>query len=504
MIYKKFIKDTVDKNGRLLDIEFCPPDNFNFAYDVVDVLGEQKPNKLAMLWVSEQDESIRFSFSDMMRESSRTANYFKSLGINKGDKVLIVLKRHYQFWFTMLALHKIGAVAIPATHLLTKKDLIYRFNAAEVKAIICTSDEDVSHSADEAESESPSLKIKCIVGEKREGWHDFNEEYKTFSDVFARPENEDAISKDDYMLMYFTSGTTGYPKIVVHDFTYALGHLLTAKYWQNVDPEGVHFTVSDTGWGKAVWGKLYGQWLSEAAVFTYDFNKFHGDDILRKIEKYKITTFCAPPTIYRFFIKEDLARFDLSSLKYATIAGEALNPEVFNKFKEITGISLMEGFGQTETTVTVANLYGMTPKPGSMGKPSPQYVMDVVDHEGNPVNTGAVGEIVLRTDKPTLARSAGHHPVAVHYDSQDEDPRPNTTRRAGWLRLLQRAPHRRSKQSARRMSCQPKCIALVPEMTPAHESIDTPSGFCGTQSYARSWNKCAASHHSVSVLTLTY
>lgn len=399
MLYNKFVKEGFNEEGHLTSFEMLPDAEFNFGYDCVDVLGTEQPDKTAMLWVSHDDKEIRFTFGDMMKYSSQAANYFLSLGIKKGDRVMLVLKRHYQFWFSIVGLHKIGAIVIPATHLLTKKDYIYRFNAAGVKAIICTSDDEVPDHVDAAIPESPTLKIKCAVGQVREGWHDFNAEFAKFPDTIERPTGENKILNTDIMLMYFTSGTSGYPKIAAHDFTYPIGHIVTAKYWHNVDPNGLHFTVADTGWGKAVWGKLYGQWLCEAPVFTYDFNKFDSDSVLKQIEKHKITTFCAPPTIYRFFIKEDLSKYDLSSLKYATIAGEALNPEVFNKFKELTGISLMEGFGQTETTLTVANLVGMTPKPGSMGKPTPQYDMAIVDDSDKPVKVGAVGEIVLRTDK---------------------------------------------------------------------------------------------------------
>ncbi|MBQ2915375.1 MAG: AMP-binding protein [Clostridia bacterium] len=409
LVYNKFIDEGFDAEGRLNRFELKPGVDFNFGFDCVDVLGTEKPNKTAMMWVSKHGEERRFTFEDMMKNSNKCANYFTSLGIKKGDRVMLVLKRHYQFWFAIVALHKIGAIVIPATNQLMKKDFIYRFNAAGVKAIVCTSDDGVLDHVDAAVPESPTLQIKCAVGEVRDGWRDFNAEFETFPDTFPRAEGEDKVHGTDLMLMYFTSGTTGYPKIAAHNNFYPLGHVITAKYWHNVDPEGLHFTVAETGWGKAVWGKLYGQWLSEAGVFTYDFDRFDGDAVLKQIEKHKITTFCAPPTIYRFFIKEDLSKYDLSSLKYATTAGEALNPEVFNKFKEHTGLSLMEGFGQTETALTVANLVGSKPKPGSMGKPSPQYHIEVVDEDGNPVKPGAVGEIVVNTKNGNpLALFAGY------------------------------------------------------------------------------------------------
>lgn len=396
-LYENFVKEEKDQSGRLLNIDFKYDDNFNFGFDVVDKLGEKIPQKKAMVWVSKDHKTKVFTFADMKKYTSKTANYFKSLGIEKGDKVLLMVKRHYQFWFAINALHKIGAIVIPATHLLTKKDLIYRFNAASVKAVICTGEGEISDFVEQSLSKSPTVKILSIVNCDKKGWSNFNEGVEKADENFPRPKNTNKSS--DIMLMYFTSGTTGHPKIAAHSFTYPLGHIVTARYWHNVDPEGTHLTIADTGWGKAVWGKLYGQWLCEACIFTYDFDKFDADDILSLLSEHKITTFCAPPTIFRFFIKEDLSKYDLKSLKYATIAGEALNPEVFNKFYEYTGIKLMEGFGQTETTLTVANLLGMEPKPGSMGKPNPQYDIDLVDGENNTVSPGEVGEIIIKTDK---------------------------------------------------------------------------------------------------------
>ena len=337
-IYHDFIIPT-EKDGILTKIEFKNEEKFNFAFDVVDELGRRKPEKLAMLHISEDGTERRFTFQDMKKESARAANYFKSIGIKRGDRVMLVLKRHYQFWFALLGLHKIGAVAIPAPNQLLEKDFKYRFEAGKVKAILCTADGDVADAVDGAAKETPALEHKILVGGEREGWHNFDEEYNIYSSHFARA--EDAPCGSDPMLMFFTSGTSGYPKIAAHNYKYPLGHFITAKYWHQVNPDGLHFTISDTGWAKAMWGKIYGQWLSEGAVFAYDFDRFHADDILPLFKKYNITTFCAPPTMYRFFIKEDMSKYDLSSLTYATTAGEALNPEVFNKFKEYTGISLM-------------------------------------------------------------------------------------------------------------------------------------------------------------------
>lgn len=395
LLYQNYVVEKFDEKGTIKELDFRIPDNFNFGYDVVDVLGTEKPDKRAMIWLSKNKEEKVFTYRDMKKYSTMTANYFKSLGIQKGDRVMLILKRHYQFWFSIVALHKIGAIVIPATNLLTKKDLVYRFNAAGVKAVVCTPDGEVADHVDASIPESPTVKIKIMVNGARGDWEDFDQGIQAQPDEMERMDT----NKDEIMLMYFTSGTTGYPKIAAHKHTYAIGHIATAAYWHNVEQDGLHLTVSDTGWGKAVWGKLYGQWFCESCIFAYDFDKFDAHDLLSVIEQYRITTFCAPPTIYRFFIQEDITKYDLSSLKYGTIAGEALNPEVFYKFYEATGIKLMEGFGQTETTLVIANFIGMEPKPGSMGKPSPQFDVDLVDADGNSVDTGNVGEIVLRTDK---------------------------------------------------------------------------------------------------------
>ena len=389
----EFIESYYDEDGVFSGISFKNEDKFNFAFDCVDAIAGKTPDKLAMLWVGNDGSDRRFTFSDMKKYSAKTANYFESLGIKKGDTVMLVLKRHYQFWFCMLALHKIGAIAIPATNQLVEHDFTYRYKAAGVKAIVCTADGEVSNEAEKAAAEFPGM-LKILVGGKKDGWCDFNVEMERFSTHYNR--TEDTPAGDDSMLMLFTSGTTGYPRIATHSYKYALGHYPTAKHWHNVNPDGLHFTISDTGWGKALWGKLYGQWLCEAAIFTYDFDRFRSEDILPMFAKYGITTFCAPPTMYRFFIKEDLSKYDLSSIQYATTAGEALNPEVFNQFKKATGLTIMEGFGQTETTLSIANFVGSTPKIGSMGKPSPLYDVVVLDPDGNECKTGDTGEICIR------------------------------------------------------------------------------------------------------------
>ncbi len=395
-VYEKFVETTVDEYGVVNSVNFKNDEHFNFAYDVVDELAKKVPSKTAMVYVSNDKQSRRFTFSDMSKYSNMAANYFASLGIKKGDRVLLVEKRHYQFWFTILGLHKLGAIVIPATHLLKDHDFEYRFNAAGVSAIVCTGTGDVCEQVDAAQKKSPTLKTKVIVNGAREGWHNFDAEFEKCSDSF--PRTEDTPGGNDTMLMLFTSGTTGYPNIAAHTYKYPLGHFLTAKYWHNVDPNGLHFTIADTGWGKALWGKLYGQWLCEAATFVYDFEKFKAEDILPMFEEYHITTFCAPTTMYRFFIKEDLAKYDLSSIKYATVAGEAMNPEVYSQFLKATGVRIMEGFGQTETTLTIANYVGENNKVGSMGRPSPQYQVEIMLADGTLAPVGETGEIVIRTE----------------------------------------------------------------------------------------------------------
>ena len=403
-----FIDTVENQDGALQKISFHDEDKFNFAFDVVDALAKREPDKLAMLHIDRDMTERRFTFNDMKRASAQAANYFKSLGIKKGDRVMLVLKRHYQFWFAILGLHKLGAIAIPATNQLVKHDLEYRFNAAEVSAIVCTADGDVANQVDLAAPTSPTLKTKILVGGAREGWHNFDEEFPLYSAHFYR--TEDTPAGDDLMIMFFTSGTTGYPKIAAHSYKYALGHYITAKYWHGVADDGLHFTISDTGWGKALWGKLYGQWLAEGAVFTYDFDRFDASVILPMFAKYHITTFCAPPTMLRMMIKEDISRYDFSSVRHMTTAGEALNPEVYRQFEKATGLQIKEGFGQTETTLSIANLLGQPHKVGSMGKPSPLYDMCLVDADGNPVPDGETGEIVIKVgDKAPCGLFRGYY-----------------------------------------------------------------------------------------------
>lgn len=397
--YKHFVTEGFDENGILNKFEINCPDNYNFGYDIIDKFGELEPNRRALMWVNLAGDEKLFSYSELSRLSTQAANMFTAMGIKKGDKVMLVLKRNYQFWYAIIGLIKIGAIAIPATHLLTAHDFVYRFEQANVKAVVCTYDhKDIAQFVEDAEDEmKQKLTVKFIANSSggRSGWIDFDEEIKKYPTAMERVHTECS----DLMLLYFTSGTTGYPKMVVHNHKYALAHIQTAAHWQNVDPDGIHLTISDTGWGKAAWGKLYGQMSLGSCVFVYDFDKFIPANMLKIMQDYKITSFCAPPTMFRFFIKEGLEQYDLSSLKYATIAGEALNPEVYNRWLEYTGIKLMEAFGQTETTAILANLKGMTPKPGSMGKPTPLYDVDIVDENNRSCPPGEVGEIVVRAER---------------------------------------------------------------------------------------------------------
>lgn len=373
------------------------PENFNFGYDVVDAWAEEEPEKKALLWTNDKGEHIQFTYADLKKYTDKTASYFQSLGIGKGDMVMLILKRRYEFWFSIIALHKLGAVAIPATHLLTKKDIVYRCNAAGIKMIVAAGEGVITQHIFDAVADSPTLKTLVSVGpEYPEGFMDF---HKGIEDAapFVRLKNVNTNS--DISLMYFTSGTTGEPKMVAHDFTYPLGHIVTASFWHNLHKDSLHLTIADTGWGKAVWGKLYGQMIAGANIFVYDHEKFTPADILGKIHQYRITSLCAPPTIYRFLIKEDISKYDLTSLEYCTTAGEALNFSVYKTFKEITGIRLMEGFGQTETTLTLATFPWMEPKPGSMGVPNPQYDIDLITSDGRSAEDGEQGQIVIRTDK---------------------------------------------------------------------------------------------------------
>ena len=401
MVLEKYLKQIDFKSYEEFrsGFEITIPENFNFACDVVDEIALTTPEKTAMVWCDDKGSEAVFTFAQMKYFSDKAANFFRSKGIRKGDPVMLILKRHYTFWFCTLGLNKIGAVTIPATHLLTAKDIVYRNNAADIRMIICVPDPIVMQHIKESEDKSPSLKHKVLIGEDREGWVNFSKGMDESPEKFLKPGPDEAVKNDDAMLLYFTSGTTGMPKMVTHDFTYPLGHVLTAKYWQSVQNNGLHFTIADTGWAKSAWGKIYGQWISGSAVMTYDYDKFVPKDILGVIEKYKVTTFCAPPTIYRFLIKEELTAFDLSHLKNCVVAGEPLNPEVYKFFLEKTGLKLMEGYGQTECTVALATYPWMTPKPGSMGKPSPGYDIDIVDESGNSCEIGYEGEIVIYTGK---------------------------------------------------------------------------------------------------------
>jgi acetyl-CoA synthetase len=372
------------------------PELFNFAYDVMDELARKKPDAPALVWCDERGAEATFTYAELKLWSDKTANFFAKAGIGKGDPVMLILKRRYEFWFSILALHKLGAIAIPATHLLTTKDIVYRNTSADIKMIVTVDDAELRARVDEAQAKSPTLVAKASLGGRKEGWLDFTAGVEGASPEFARPTGPAAPANDDIMLLYFTSGTTGMPKMVRHDFTYPLGHILTAKCWQGVKEGGLHLTVSDTGWAKAMWGKIYGQWLSECAVFVYDYDRFVPKDLLSVIAKHGVTSFCAPPTIYRFFIKEDLRAYDFSKLERCAVAGEPLNPEVFNRFKEETGLELKEGYGQTELVVVVATYPWVKPKPGSMGRPSPGYDLDIVDDEGRPCEVGEEGQIVVR------------------------------------------------------------------------------------------------------------
>ena len=375
------------------------PENFNFAYDVLDVIAEEEPDKRALQWAHMDGRERAFTFAEIARLSKQAANLFVRLGIQKGDKVMLVLRRHYTFWIAIMALCRIGAVAVPATHLLTKKDIVYRANCAGIKMVVTSAEGCFAASCEEAMPDCPTVEKLLIVDGEREGWLDFEGLLAEESDEFPRP--AEPLKHDDIMLLYFTSGTSGMPKMVGHNFDYPLGHIQTAVFWHQCVDGGLHLTVSETGWMKSVWGKLYGQWLAGSAIMVYDFEKFVPKDMLAVLEKYKVTTFCAPPTIYRFMILEDVSKYDLSSIQHCTTAGEPLNPEVFEKWKELTGHELREIFGQTELCVTVGTFPWMKVCPGSMGKPSPQFDVDVVDEDGRSCPAGQVGEIVVRTQYET-------------------------------------------------------------------------------------------------------
>ncbi|MBN1141705.1 MAG: AMP-binding protein, partial [Deltaproteobacteria bacterium] len=372
------------------------PDNFNFAFDVADVYAEQEPGKRALVWCDDHGGLRSFSFGEMKDLSNRAANFFLQCGIRKGDHVMLALKGHYSFWYCFLGLHKIGAIATPATHMLTTKDIVYRIEKASIRMIVAIDQGTLPDFIDEAEGKTAgSLHCKALLGGKRQGWLDLETEIHRASGEFRRPSGEAATRNEDISLVYFSSGTTGFPKMVQHDFTYPLSHIVTAKYWQNCQDNGLHYTVADTGWAKVVWGKIYGQWICGSAVFVYDYDKFSAVNMAEMCTRYGVTTFCAPPTIYRFLIKEDLSRYDFSGLKYCVIAGEPLNPEIYERFLEFTGIRLMEGFGQTETTIQIGNFLWMDVKPGSMGKPIPFYDVKLLDADGSVCDEGEEGEIVI-------------------------------------------------------------------------------------------------------------
>ena len=396
---ERFVEQTsfTSQEDFVKNLKIKAPQNFNFGYDVVDAWAAEAPNKRAICWTNDKGEHIDFSYADLKRETDKTAAYFKQLGIGKGDMVMLILKRRFEFWYSIIALHKLGAVVIPATHLLTEKDIIYRCEAADIKAIVAVGEKVVLDHIQNALPKCSSVKHVISVGpEVYDGFEDFGQGIEN-APAYVRDEHVN--NNDDISIIYFTSGTSGNPKMVAHDFTYPLGHIVTGSYWHNLNEDSLHLTVADTGWGKAVWGKLYGQMIAGASIFVYDHEKFTPADMLKMIETYRITSFCAPPTIFRFMIREDLRKYDLSSLKWATIAGEALNPSVYQEFYELTGIKLREGFGQTETTCTVLTTPWMEPKPGSMGKPNPAYNVDIVMGDGRSAEVGEQGEIIIRIDE---------------------------------------------------------------------------------------------------------
>ncbi len=450
----RYVDERYDEAGCLTGFDIHCDEDYNFAYDVVDDIAEHDPLRRAMIWCNPEGEEHIFTFADMKRWSDKTANFLKEAGIGAGDKVLVILRRHYQFWFTALALAKLGAVMVPATFMLKEHDMVYRLNGASIKAVIATSAGDIADVVDASLPECPSVEVTilvepagaglsafdadgtpiaadgklagpalsgpegiCAQGIEREGWLDFNTCVRASSEDFERVSTRAA----DPMLLYFSSGTSGNPKMVMHDSLYSIGHLMTAKHWHNVRPDGVHFTIADTGWGKAVWGKLYGQWLMEACVLTYDFDRFHADEILDLIERYQVTTFCAPPTMYRLLKQESLEGHDISSLEYATTAGEALNPDLFAYWRDVAGITIFEGFGQTETPLTIGNLTNSTPRPGSMGKPVPLYDVAILREDGTRCNTGETGEICIHIDPRPAGIMMGYHrdpekPAAAMHD----------------------------------------------------------------------------------------
>lgn len=395
---ERFVEQTEFKSQADFEQNFKikVPENFNFGYDVLDAWAAEAPDKVAMCWTNDHGKHIDFTYADLKNKSDRTASYFQSLGIGKGDKVLLILKRRYEFWYSIIALHKLGAVVIPATHLLTGKDIVYRCHEADIKAIVCVGEKVVLDHVKDAKPNCPTLEHVISIGpEIPDGFCDFTAGIENAA-PFVKPAVVN--SNSDVMLIFFTSGTTGEPKMVAHDFLYPLGHIVTGSYWHNLHEKSLHLTVADTGWGKAVWGKLYGQMIAGATIFVYDHEKFTPADMLKMIQDYKITSFCAPPTIFRFMIQEDITKYDLSSLKWCCIAGEALNPSVYEEFYKLTGVKLREGFGQTETTCTVLTTPWMEPKPGSMGRPNPAYNVTIIKDDGTPAEVGERGEIVVLAD----------------------------------------------------------------------------------------------------------
>ncbi len=386
--------DDLKKNCRLK-----APENFNFAYDIVDRYARETPEKRALVWCDDNGDEKIFSFADISADSKRTAYFLAAQGIRKGDAVMLILRRRYEFWWFMMALHRIGAIAVPATDQLLEKDIEYRNKAAEIKMIVSYDNPAIQSEIEKALPNSPSVKKLVTVGKVRDGWVNFHEEVSGCAPEFPRPVGDAATHNDDPMLLYFTSGTSGYPKMVLHNFLYPIGHIVTAKYWHCVVDNGLHLTVAETGWAKATWGKLYGQWICGTALFVYDMNSFKPDKMLQKIAQYGVTTFCAPPTVYRYLVRQDLSKYDFSSLVRCSTAGEALNGEVYNRFLEQTGLKMYEGYGQSESTIIVGNFLNEPVKPGSMGRPSPAYDVEIIDSNGNPVSPGTVGELVIRVDR---------------------------------------------------------------------------------------------------------
>ncbi|MBR6378446.1 MAG: AMP-binding protein [Fibrobacter sp.] len=402
MILNKFLSRTEYSSYEDLykNFKISIPDNFNFAYDVVDEYAKEEPKREALVWCDDEDESHIFTFKDLSLASQRTANFLVEQGIVKGDRVMLILRRRYEFWFFLLALHRVGAIAIPATNMLAAEDLEYRFKAADVKMVVTYDEPALQKEVDKAKAKCPSVEKLVTVGQTaRQNWVSFYDDYEIFPAHFPRPEGDAATHNDDIMVVYFTSGTSSNPKMVAHTFTYPLGHIVTAKYWQHVVDGGRHLTVAETGWAKALWGKIYGQWIAGSAVFTYDMKVFIPGKLLEKMAEYKVTTFCAPPTVYRYILHHGLSKYDLSSLKYCTTAGEALNLDIYNQFFEQTGIRLQEGYGQTELTLTTGNFGWDIPKPGSMGMPSPGYRIEIVNAEGDPCAADEVGEIIIKIDE---------------------------------------------------------------------------------------------------------